>query len=382
MTSTIYLDHAAATPLDERVFAAMEPYLKEHFYNPSSAYTAGRETRRALDAARHRIAMTIGAKKDEIIFTAGATESIHAAFGILAGGGHVLVGATDHAAVHGAAEAYDSDIIPADTYGLLRTELIAPLVRDDTVLISVTYADSELGTIQSLRDIATIVSKIRMERATAGNMTPLYLHTDASQAAMVCDLNVARLGVDMMTLNASKCYGPKQVGLLWVRGNIKLPPLIRGGGQERGIRSGTENVAGAVGFAEALARAQDSRHHEAERLRGLRNLLAAKLRDGLPDMVVNGHAKRQLPSHLHIAVPGLDAERVIFGLDVEGVLVATGAACAANKDTRSPVLAATSMEESLADGSLRLSLGHLNDDSQIEPAADAIVRIVRRELAL
>ena len=382
MTQSIYLDHAAATPLDKRVFAAMEPYLTDKFYNPSSAYGAGREVRQALEDARHRLAMTIGGKKDEVILMAGATESVNAAFSVVGQGQHAIIGATEHAAVLGAASTHDFAVLPADERGLLRISDLVGLIQDNTVLVSLVYADSELGTVQSLREAADVVAKVRDARQAWSDETPIYLHTDASQAAALCDLNVARLGVDMMTVSAAKCYGPKQVALLWARGGIKLQPIIRGGGQERGIRSGTENVAGAVGFAEALARVQESRHHESKRLSALRAELAEKLTAQIPDIVVNGHPKRHLPSHLHISVPGLDAERVVFGLDTEGVLVATGAACAANKDTRSSVLTGCGMPDSLADGSLRLSLGHLNDDSQVERTARLITQVISRERGL
>lgn len=382
MSKTIYLDHAAATPLDRRVFAVMEPYFADQFYNPSSPYVAGREARRVLEDARHRLAMTIGAKKDEIILTAGATESINIAFGVVGEGQHVLAGSTEHAAVLGAAQPLAHSLIPADEHGLLRLDEIKQLVQDNTILISVAYADSELGTVQSLRDIAAIVSQIRDERIDGGNHTPLYLHTDASQAATLLDLNVARLGVDMMTLNAAKCYGPKQVGLLWVRAGIKLTPLFRGGGQERGIRSGTENLAGAVGFAEALSRAQEKRHTESKRLADMRTTLARKLEESVSDIVINGHRRRHLPSHLHISVPGLDAERAVFGLDLEGVMIATGAACAANKNTRSSVLTAVGMSDELADGSIRISMGHLNTEDQIDQAAEAIARVIKQEREL
>ena len=382
MGSRIYLDHAAATPLDERVFAVMEPFLKEEFYNPSSAYMAGRRTRQALEEARHTLAIAIGAKKDEIILTAGATESVNIAFSVVSPDQRVVIGATEHAAVTGAAEVHDTSVLSADSRGLLQINELKNLITDKTVLVSLAYADSELGTVQSIREAADCVAKVRDERMLAGNKTPLYLHTDASQAAMTLDINVARLGVDMMTVSAAKCYGPKQVALLWVRGGIHLSPIIRGGGQERGIRSGTENVAGAVGFAEALRRAQDKRHSEAERLRKLRGILEAELTKNVPDLVVNGHPKRHLPSHLHISVPGLDAERVVFGLDNEEVMVATGAACAANKDTRSHVLTGCGMSDELADGSLRLSLGHLNDEQQMLEAAEKISRVIVRERAL
>jgi cysteine desulfurase len=382
MTTSIYLDHAAATPLDKRVFAVMEPYFTEQFYNPSSPYTAGRSARNALEEARHRLAIAIGGQKDEIILTAGATESVNIALSVVNDDEHLVVGATEHAAVKAVADELDAAVIPVDKHGLLLIERLGTLIRDNTTLVSIAYADSELGTVQSLRKAADIVADIRDKRSRSGNPKPLYLHTDASQAAMLCDLNVARLGVDLMTVSAAKCYGPKQVALLWIRAGIKLKPVIKGGGQERGLRSGTENVAGAVGFAEALTRAQSKRHQEATRLKEIKQKLTIGLTDGIADVVINGHAKRSLPSHLHISVPNLDAERAVFGLDQEGVMVATGAACAANKNTRSSVLTSVGMSDELADGSLRISLGHLNDVAQVEQIVEIMVRVIERERLL
>lgn len=380
MAEIIYLDHAAATPLNERVFAAMQPFFTEQFYNPSAAYQPAREVRAAYEDARHRLAMAIGASRDEVILTAGATESINIAFhGVLNSGGHVVIGSTEHAAVRGAAAAFECAIAAANEKGIITPESVAAVIRDDTKLISIALAESELGTIQKLRDIAEVVREVREKRLAQGNMTPLYLHTDASQAAGLLDVNVARLGVDLLTLNAGKIYGPKQVGLLWVRRGIILEPFIRGGGQERALRSGTENIAGAVGFATALELAREVRHDEIKRLTALRDSLEKQLLAAIPDMAVNGHPKRRLPSHLHVSVPGLDAERVVFALDERGVLVATGAACAANKGTRSAVLTAIGLSDDLADGSLRFTLGHLSTTESIANAAQIIVEVINQE---
>ena len=378
--STIYLDHAAATPLDERVFRAMEPYFSEKFYNPSAPYSAAREARRDLEGARHRLAMAIGAKRDEVILTAGATESVNLAIsGLLRKGGHAVVGATEHQAVMHAVSPYPHSIAVATPKGIITPEAVIAAVTDDTVLVSVTAADSELGTVQPLQKIATALETVRNERRGRGLKTPLYLHSDASQAAGALDIHVSRLGVDMLTLNAAKCYGPKQVGLLWLRSSIQLEPIVRGGGQERGLRAGTEYVAGAVGFATALELAQSERHEQVARLAALRDTLEQELTKAIPELVVNGHAKRRLPGHLHVSLDGLDAERVIFRLDEEGVMAATGAACAANKNTRSSVLEAIGLEDSLSDGSLRFTLGKLNDEDSIKRAVPLIIRAIREE---
>lgn len=384
--NSIYLDHAAATPLDERVFVVMEPYLREKFYNPAAAYASARAVRAEYEDARWRLAMSIGGSREEIVLTAGATESINIVFhGVLALGntsdtkGHVVIGATEHAAVRGAAEQYACDIAVTDQRGIITPEAVKAVVTPETRLVSVTIADSELGTVQKLRDIAAVIDVARSERATRGDMTPIYLHSDASQGAGALDINVARLGVDLLTLNAGKIYGPKQVGLLWVRAGIVLEPLIRGGGQEKGVRSGTENVAGAIGFATALELAQAQRHEENERLTTLRTMLMSGLQKGLADMIVNGHPKRHLPGHLNISIPGVDAERVVFALDQRGIQLATGAACAANKGTRSKVLEAIGLDDRTADGSLRLSLGHLNDEAQIAVAIPIIIETINQE---
>ena len=361
----------------------MEPYLTDKFYNPSAAYQASRSVKADYEHARHRLAIAIGAAKEEIILTAGATESVNIAFhGVLQAGDHVVIGATEHAAVRGAASPYPTSVAASDAKGIITPEAVKSAITDETRLVSVTLADSELGTVQKLRDIATIINLVRSERAHRGDKRPIYFHSDASQGAGALDINVARLGVDLLTLNAGKIYGPKQVGLLYVRAGIVLAPLLRGGGQERGVRSGTENVAGAIGFAAALEIAQAERHQENERLSELRTHLLSGLAAGLPDLVVNGHPKRHLPGHLNVSIPGLDAERVVFALDSRGVQLATGAACAANKGTRSKVLEAIGLDESTADGSLRISLGHLNTSEQIDRVIPIIIETVQRERQL
>ena len=383
MSTPIYLDYAAATPLDERVFDAMRPYFSEEFYNPSAAYMKAREVRAALEDARHSLAMTIGGKRDEVVLTAGATESINIAFrGLLEPGDHVVIGATAPPAVRSVAHAFDCSEAAATAKGIITPEAVKAAITDQTKLVSVTAADSELGTIQLLPKIAEVVTMVRADRRSRGVSQPLYFHSDASQAAGAIDLHVARLGVDLLTLNAAKCYGPKQVGLLWAASHVRLKPFLLGGGQERGLRSGTENVAGAVGFAFALASVQKKRHTEGVRLRKMRDTLQRALAAELPALVINGSEKKRLPGYLHVSMPGLDAERVIFNLDAKGVMIATGAACAANKGTRSSVLEAVGMDEAYADGSLRISLGHQIALEDIDRVIPLIVAAIRTESAL
>lgn len=374
---SIYLDHAAATPLDPNVLAAMQPYLVEKFYNPSSPYAPAVAVRREYDVAKSTIASVIGARSGELIMTAGATESINLAFGSRVG--HVIVTAIEHQSVLAAAARQEHTIVPVDHNGRVDPAVIKQAIRPDTWLISVGLANNEIGTIQPLSKIAEMIATVRSERLASGNMTPLYLHSDASQGAGQLDLHVARLGVDMLTLNAAKAYGPKQVGLLYAARSVKLQPQIVGGGQELGLRSGTENVAGVIGMATAFSKVDASRHGEVHRLSELRNRLQSALTTAFPEAVVSGHAKHRLAGHLHISFLGLDAERLVFGLETRGVLVATGSACAANKGTRSHVLTAIGLDDQTADGSLRITLGKSTDQDTIDQAAEHIIAEVNRE---
>lgn len=374
---TYYLDHAAATPVDKRVLAAMEPYFLTDFYNPSSPYAPAVKVRREYEAAKHRLANTFGAKGDEVVITAGATESINLAFSAISG--HVVCSAIEHDAVLAAARRHDATYVQPDKKGLVHAESVHAAITPSTTLVSVQLANNEIGTIQPIRDIATIVENERRRRLDSGDKTPIYLHCDASQGFGQIDVNVARLGVDMLTLNSGKMYGPKQVGLLWVRPGVTLTPVIVGGGQERGLRSGTENVAGVIGFARAAELASDHRHSESERLASLRDRMQRRLTDTFDAMTISGNPKKRLPGSLHVSYPGIDGERMVFALETRGVLVATGSACAANKGTRSHVLSAIGMSDSEADGSLRITLGRLSDEESIDTATDIIIEEIIRE---
>lgn len=374
----IYLDHAAATPLDERVFSAMKPYFTEQFYNPSSPYAPALQVRRDYDAAKSTIARAIGAKPDELVMTAGATESINLAFSSI--GGHVVTATIEHHAVLAAATQYDYTLVDSDERGRIASSAVAAAIRPDTRLVSIALANNELGTVQPLRDIALVVRGERQKRLASGNTTPIYLHSDASQGVGQLDVHVSRLGVDMLTINAGKIYGPKQTALLWAASGVRLKPQIVGGGQERGMRSGTENVASVVGFARAIELAEKHRKFESERLKKIRDDLQETLTLAFSGAVVSGDQKHRLAGHLHISIPGIDAERLVFALEARGVLVATGSACAANKGTRSHVLTAIGLSADVADGSLRLTLGHLSTQESVVRAAEIIIEEIQREM--
>lgn len=373
----MYLDHAAATPMDPKVLAVMQPYFVDAFYNPSAPYAPAIMVRREYEAAKSALARAIGGKGDEIIITAGATESVNLAFNSIRG--HVVTGNIEHHAVLEAAKQLDHTLVEADERGMVSAASIKAAIRPDTRLVSIALANNELGTIQPLRDIAEVVRKVREARLANGDHTPIYLHSDASQGVGQLDVNAARLGVDMLTLNAAKIYGPKQVGLLWAASHVELSPQIRGGGQERGIRSGTENVAGTIGFAKALELATEHRKYESDRLSKLRDSLEATLLKAFPNAIISGHHRHRLAGHLHISFPNLDAERVLFALESRNVLVATGSACAANKGTRSHVLTAIGLAPEVADGSLRMTLGHLSNEENISAAAQIIGEEIKRE---
>jgi cysteine desulfurase len=375
----IYLDHAAATPVDAKVLAAMQPFFSVDFYNPSAPYAPAVKVRREYEAAKQTIARAIGAKGDDLVITAGATESINLAFNSFTG--HIVTANIEHHAVLAAAKNREHTLVPANNKGMVTAESIRGALRPDTQLVSIALANNELGTIQPLRDIAEVVHAEREARLARGDHTPLYLHTDASQGVGQLDVNVARLGVDMLTLNAAKVYGPKQVGLLWAAPYVKLTASIVGGGQERGLRSGTENVAGTIGFARAMELASEHRKFESDRLMKLRQIMQTKLEVAFPEAVVSGHPRHRLAGHLHISFPGLDAERVLFALETRGVLVATGSACAANKGTRSHVLTAIGLAPEVADGSLRITLGHLSNDENTTRATELIIEEIQKEYA-
>lgn len=373
----IYLDHAAATPLDPKVLRVMQPYFTDGFFNPSSAYLPAVNVRQQYEEARRSLAAQIGGKPGEIIFTAGATESINLAFGSVCG--HVVVPNIEHFAVLNCAKSRDSTIVNVDDRGIVAVSSIQESIKTNTQLISVALANNELGTIQPIREIAGVIKGERQGRILRGDKTPIIFHCDASQGVGQLDVNVARLGVDMLTLNAGKIYGPKQVGLLWVASHVQLTPQILGGGQERGLRSGTENVAGAVGFAKALELANEHRKFESERLLKLRDSLQKVLTEAFPDAVVSGHIKHRLNGHLHISFPGIDGERLLFLLEKRGVLIATGSACAANKGTRSHVLTAIGLPDEIADGSIRITLGHLSTTENTQKVGEIIIEEVKKE---
>jgi len=379
MSQSIYLDYAAATPMDTSVFAAMQPYFTDQFYNPSATYLAAQAVRKDLEAARTRVAYWLGARNSEVIFTAGSTEANNLVInGIMRQypEGTIAVSAIEHESVLAPAHMYACVEIPVTDKGIVTPEAVQSTINDSTVLISVMYANNEVGVIQQIHKIGQLAAAIRRDRRARGVTLPLYVHTDAAQAANYLDLHVARLGVDFMTLNGGKIYGPKQTGVLYVNAHARLNPEIRGGGQERGLRSGTENIAGAVGLSTALDMVQSDRHQEAKRLQVLQKQCIDGLRTAIPEVIVNGSLNNRLPNNVHITIPGQDNERILMALDEAGILCAAGSACSASNEEPSHVLRAMGLSDTEAQASLRLTMGRQTTKEHITRLVEVLRALV------
>ncbi len=380
-SQAIFLDYASATPVSDEVITAVAPYSQDEFYNPSAIYLKSKNIKKVIDESRHKVAQILGAKSDEIIFTAGATESCNLAIhGLMKKhpGSKVLISNIEHSAVEKVAKKYDAKTVAVNKQGTLSREELAKSIDDETLLVSIIYANNEIGVIQNMSEISRVINNIRIDRKKRGIDLPVYLHSDGSQASNYLDSQVARLRVDMLTLNGGKMYGPKQTGILYVRSGVELEPIILGGGQESGLRSGTENVSGIVGFAKALEIAQASRKDESYRLSQLRDKLIRLLEDNIDNILVNGHKKRRLPNNINITLDGYDGERLVMMLDEAGYQVATGAACSALGDESSHVLRAIGRTESEARGSIRITLGRATTEDHIDGFAKALIEVISK----
>lgn len=374
----IYLDYSAATPMDERVKKAMEP-LQELFYNPGATYAPATLAKQKIDEAKKLIAHHLGAKSTEIILTSGGSESNNLAIqGIMQANlqGKVLVSAIEHESVLGPAKRYNHELVKVDSSGLIDMNDLAKKLGDDIVLISIVHASNEIGTIQPLKEIAKLVDGERVKRAKSGNKTPIYLHSDACQTAGILDVHVHALGVDMLTINGSKIYGPPQTGALYLGSNVILQPQIVGGSQQRGVRSGTLNASLAVGLATAFDLAQRAKHDESARLKKLQNELASYVRRTFPEAIINGSMKHRLVNNLSVSFVGQNNERLLLMLEAKGILASAGAACAASSGRPSHVLEALGMSKKEIEGTLRFSLGHATNKDEIDQLTTALEEIL------
>ena len=374
----IYLDHAATTPLRPEVRAAMEPYLSgQAFGNPSSLHFDGQQAKRALDSARDILAQALDCQFAEVAFTSGGTESDNAALlGVMlanrARGSHLIVSSIEHEAVGDTARflqtlGFSISVLPVDTQGLVSPQSVAEALTPRTVLVSVMHASNEVGTIQPLAEIAEMV-----------HAHGAYLHTDAVQTFGQLPVTLDVLGVDLLTVSAHKIYGPKGTGALIVRSGIPFEPLIHGGGQERGRRSGTENVAAIAGFGEAVRLILPEREAEAMRLTSLRDFLLSDLVRRLPNVVLNGHRTERLPNNLNLSFPGLDAESLLLSLDRAGISASSGSACASGSIEPSPVLTAMDLPPDYINSAIRLTLGRGTTREEIVRTIETLVGIVER----
>lgn len=377
----IYLDHAAATPLDTTAFKAMQPFFFQDFFNPSSPYIAAKETKTAYQEAKTQLARLLGAKASDLVITSGATESNNLALSIarpfLDRPGAVLMANTEHASLLASVPA---TLIKTNQNGLINLKDFKEKLTKDTVLVSVALANNELGTIQPLSKIGAIIKAEQQRRLLARESTPLYFHSDASQGFALLETFPARLNLDLMTISSAKIYGPKGVGALYFSPRVKLTSQITGGGQELGLRSGTENVPGLIGFSAAAVNFRKHRNSHQSFYLALKELFKRELADAKIPPVFLGDPKRQLANFCPFSFPGIDAERLIYRLERQKIYLSTGAACAAAKNQKSHVLAATGLDESIIAGSLRATFGRLNTPQEISTAATIIKILVASEI--
>lgn len=390
----VYLDYAATTPLDPRAKEAMDSYWSKEYGNPSSLYRLGRRAKDALDAARACVAKFLNCLPEELIFTGGGTESINLAiFGVARTyqnlGRHIITSKIEHHAVlHSlealAKEGFEITYLDVDEYGLVNPGNVRRTLRPDTILVSVMYANNEIGTIEPVAEIGKVIKDFNKERvinktSTTHNLQPTtYFHTDACQAAGSLVLDVQKLGVDLLSLNASKVYGPKGVGCLFSRRGLRIKPLIYGGGQENNLRSGTENVPGIMGLSKALEIAQGEKEKENARLIKLREYFLRQVMKKIPKVVLNGHPTERLPNNINISVLDIEGEAVILYLDEKGIYISTGSACTSASLDPSHVILALGRPYEYAHGSLRFTLGRQTTKKDLDYVLQVLPKVVKK----
>src|SRR3989338_4851871 len=420
-TKRIYMDHAAAAPMDKRVKKAMEPYWMENFGNPNALYKEGLVARSAVEEAREDIGKVLGARAKEIIFTNGGTQSDNLAiFGVAKNfkNGHIITTKFEHHAVlnsckrlekegfsakGGPVSGWDVTYLDVGKEGVVKPEDVKRALKPETILVSIMYANNEIGTVQPIREIAKVIrdfkkrgemkqnfSRFTLPRNGAGSdasqnfASPRlsaafpYFHIDACQAPGYLDINVERLGVDLLTLNGSKIYGPKGIGLLYAKNGIKLEPLLYGGEQEKKLRPGTENVPAIVGLAEALKIAYKDREKESARLVKLRDYFINRLLGEIPKTVLNGHPTQRLPNNINVSILDAEGESIVLYLDEAGVACSTGSACTSESLEPSHVILAIGKPRAYAHGAMRFSLGRSTTKKDIDYAMKVLPDIIKK----
>ena len=377
MKKNIYMDNAATTRMKKEVLDEMLPYLTEDYGNPSSVYSLGSKSKRAVEDAREKVAKVIGANKREIFFTGGGSEADNwaikgVAYANSSKGNHIITTKIEHHAILHACEylekkGFDVTYLDVDEFGLVDLNQLKESITDETILISIMYANNEIGTIQPIKEIGEIAKENK-----------IYFHTDAVQAMGNTEIDVNELNIDLLSMSAHKIYGPKGVGALYVRQGVKIDPLIIGGGQERNRRAGTENVPGLVGFGKAIELAYENMEEHNSKLTKLRDSLIRKIMDNISYTRLNGHPTKRLPGNVNICFEFIEGESLLLSLDMVGIAGSSGSACTSGSLDPSHVLLAIGLEHEIAHGSLRLSLGDFNSEEELDYVVDNLKVIVQR----
>ena len=375
MNKIIYFDHAATTKVDERVLSKMLSFFSVSYGNPSSLYSIGRQNKRAIEQARLQVAEILGCKKKEIYFTSGGTESDNLALKGIAyanknKGKHIITSKIEHPAILNTCktlekQGYKVTYMNVDKKGRVALEELESVIREDTILISIMMANNEIGTIQPIKEIARICKN-----------HGIYFHTDAVQAMGNIRVNIKDLGVDALSMSAHKFYGPKGMGVLYVKEGISFDSIQNGGQQEKGKRSGTENVAGIVGLAEALKLVNEQLDTHQKRILELRDYFIDRLQTMNTKIKINGDKEKRLPGNINVTFLGHDAQELLFALDEEGICVSAGSACSSLEDTPSHVLTAIGLTSQETEGTLRFSLGKDNTKEEIDTTMKILEKLI------
>jgi cysteine desulfurase len=373
----IYMDHSATTYVRKEVVDAMAPYHTEYFGNPSSIYSIARESKKAIDTARVQVAQALGTDPDEIYFTSGGSESDNwaikgVAFANQKKGNHIITSAIEHHAVihtceYLGKEGFTVTYLPVDEYGLVNPAELEKAITDKTILISIMYANNEIGTIEPITELGAIARNHKIP-----------FHTDAVQAIGNIPIDVKAQNIDLLSLSAHKFYGPKGVGALYIRKGIKIDNLIHGGGQERRRRAGTENIAGIAGLGKAIELATADIEGHNRKIRALRDRLLNSILATIPHTHLNGHPEKRLPGNINISFEFVEGESMLLWLDDEGICASTGSACTSGSLEPSHVLLATGLPVEISHGSLRLTLGNVNTDVDVDFVLDVLPKVVSR----
>lgn len=377
MNKFVYMDHSATTALSQDVLNSMIPYLTEHYGNPSSIYSIGRTTRIAIENARQTVAKCLNCSEKEIFFTASGTESDNWAIRGVAKalsikGKHIITSSIEHPAILETCkdmekQGYEVTYLPVDSYGLINLSDLKSAIRKDTVLVSIMTANNEIGTIQPISEIGKICKE-------AG----VYFHTDSVQAIGNLHIDVNEMNIDLLSISGHKFYGPKGVGVLYVRKGTKIKPFVTGGHQESGKRAATENVAGIVGLATAMKIATDNIDSNGEKLRLLRDHMIQRIENEIPYVRLNGHRTQRLPGHVNFSFHYIEGESLLLMLDANGIAGSSGSACTSGSLDPSHVLLAIGLPHEIAHGSLRLSMGVDNSIEDVDYVVDKLKIIVQR----